>query len=198
MKKLKKAMLVFCLGLGFAAFAPSETLANELRITSGIEQTWELNDSEQTILYDFLHNFTDRESLEFYGFEEFLFALSELENIEVTFDESRTFTGVAPVGSIIKVNIFTVEDGEILNIGDISNIVGSSGVFSADIPLAEASNIIFITMTDEDGFVVMLTTIKRLAIEIRQELETRRPNLPGRANRTSRTSGTSVNQGVIF
>jgi hypothetical protein len=108
---------------------------------------------------------------------------AQTDTSEVTFDEYRTITGAANEGSLITAYVFSIcEDGS-PRIFYASNTVGASRVFSLDLGLEVADNIVILISTLDQESSIVTTTIRRMAPEIRLELENRVPVLPGRHGR---------------
>ena len=122
---------------------------------------------------------------------------------EVTFDTQRSITGVAQHGTAVVVYVISSYTNDFNDINHMvyenTIVVGSSGVFSLELPLEEGDNIVVIKFFDpvnnlEGNIVfgeqteqnvaqvastVLTTQIRRMAQEIQQELEFFVPRLPG-------------------
>ncbi|MCL1996414.1 MAG: hypothetical protein FWG63_09435 [Defluviitaleaceae bacterium] len=104
---------------------------------------------------------------------------------EVTFDTRRTITGTAPYRTFVTAYVITTyenQDGDIsFAIYATRVIVGSSMVFSLELPLEEGDNIVVIKFFNEYEGVdnAIASQIRRMSQNIRQELENFVPSLPG-------------------
>lgn len=97
------------------------------------------------------------------------------EQTKTTFDQNKTITGYAPVGSTISITVYEKlpDKKEKLNlIENYSIIVGSTGYFNQSINLNVGENIININvLNDKKTIDSVSTTIKRKKSEIKNELE---------------------------
>lgn len=98
----------------------------------------------------------------------------------VTFDTYRTITGISDEGTVITIIVLNEIDDEFIKIYEYENIVGVSGIFSQDVELNVADNIIIITATKDSGEEEIITTIRRMGLDIKSEIEGQNIALPGR------------------
>jgi len=105
----------------------------------------------------------------------------------VTFDSHRTITGTADEGTIVSIQVFHEIYEELIEIISYENIVGPSRVFSQDITLDVADNIILVIIMEEDENEELVTqvvagsiVIRRMSPDIKHEIEGRGIALPGR------------------
>lgn len=100
----------------------------------------------------------------------------------VTFDTHRTITGVADEGTVINIQVFNEIYDELIKIINYENIVGASRVFSQDIILDVADNIIRVIVVEDDVEIILKTiVIRRICLEIKHEIEGQGIVLPGQS-----------------
>lgn len=189
MKRFKRAAFTFglmFLGVGTnLAFADepeiysyeTETLA-QVQVLSPIRSGLAtlINITEFTNKFNY-ENYEDYIDLLTFSNVSSLF-LEEISNIieaepEVTFDRSRNVIGTGEYGS--KMRFVSIANGR--NNFTQNVILGPSGVFSVDVPLAEGINTIFIITESKEGYDVKITNlvsiIRRLPESLRESLGNR-------------------------
>lgn len=93
------------------------------------------------------------------------------KEVETTFDKTRTISGTAAVGSVIKIKVCEVYSNNTCSEPEVYEVtVGSSGYFSQGIDLAVGENLVTITAVKGDLSATIKTNIKRKKSEIKSEL----------------------------
>lgn len=104
----------------------------------------------------------------------------ENPDLQVTFDTYRTITGISDEGTTINIRVLNNIDGKLVESFTIKDVVGVSGLFSYDLPLQVADNIIRVEATKDNMESITITTIRRIGLEIKHEIEGQSIALPGR------------------
>lgn len=105
----------------------------------------------------------------------------ETTDLLVTFDTYRTITGIADENTVITIIVLNEIDDELIEIVEYKNTVGVSGIFSQDVHLNVADNVIIIKATKDNMEDEIITTIRRMGLDIKSEIEGQNIALPGRS-----------------
>lgn len=101
--------------------------------------------------------------------------------LQVTFDTYRTITGISDEGTTISISVLNNIDGQLIEVFDIEDVVGISGLFSYDVPLQVTDNVITIRAAKDNMKSLITTTIRRIGLDIKHEIEGQSITLPGRS-----------------
>jgi len=192
MNHVVKPMRRVTLALGVLFLLGATTVSGTVRITGGLDHYTPLDLSQPVGLYQAhldeqgepyliphsLHFLLQEHLLVGGGFDltyvELLLAALDTDVSQATFDALRVVTGAASEGT--QVYVLVANNG---NLFTDTREVSRSGVFSLDIPLAEADNYLLLVFVQDDELSALLAVLHRPSEHLLEDLLQFTPRLPG-------------------